>query len=74
MLDAVGPLIVLVVGGWFVIQGSVAVGTLVVFISGIQKVADPWDQLAGFYRTLSNAQVKYRLIADTLPEGRPDRG
>jgi ABC-type multidrug transport system fused ATPase/permease subunit len=74
LLDAVGPLIVLVVGGWFVIQGSVAVGTLVVFISGIQKVADPWDQLAGFYRTLSNAQVKYRLIADTLPEGRPDRG
>src|SRR5262249_1811861 len=69
LLDAVGPLIVLVVGGWFVIQGSVAVGTLVVFISGIQKVADPWDQLAGFYRTMSNARVKYRLIADTLPPG-----
>jgi ABC-type multidrug transport system fused ATPase/permease subunit len=74
LLDAVGPLIVLVVGGWFVIQGSMPVGTLVVFISGIQKVADPWDQLAGFYRTMSNARVKYRLIADTLPEGRADRG
>jgi len=70
LLDAVGPLIVLVIGGWFVIQGSVAIGTLVVFISGIQKVADPWDALAGFYRTMSNARVKYRLIADTLPEAR----
>jgi ABC-type multidrug transport system fused ATPase/permease subunit len=69
-LDAVGPLIVLVVGGWFVPQGSMPVGTLVVFISRIQKVAAPWDQLAGFYRTMSNARVKYRLIADTLPEGR----
>ncbi|HTO81599.1 MAG TPA: ABC transporter ATP-binding protein [Methylomirabilota bacterium] len=67
LLDAVGPLIVLVAGGWFVIQGSVALGTIVVFISGIQKVADPWDALAGFYRTMSNARVKYRLIADTLP-------
>ena len=74
LLDAVGPLIVLVVGGWFVIQGSMPIGTLVVFISGIQKVADPWDQLAGFYRTMSNARVKYRLIADTLPENRADRG
>jgi ABC-type bacteriocin/lantibiotic exporter with double-glycine peptidase domain len=73
LLDAVGPLIVLTVGGWFVIQGSVALGTIVVFISGIQKVADPWDALAGFYRTMSNARVKYRLIADTLPAARaPD--
>jgi hypothetical protein len=23
---------------------------------------------------MSNARVKYRLIADTLPEGRSDRG
>ncbi|HTO81147.1 MAG TPA: hypothetical protein VMQ73_02885, partial [Methylomirabilota bacterium] len=30
--------------------------------------ADPWDALAGFYRTMSNARVKYRLITDTLPE------
>jgi len=74
-LDAVGPLIVLAVGGWLVMRGGIEVGTLVVFISGFQKLADPWDQLTGFYRMLSNARVKYRLIADTLPdqkaEGRP---
>ena len=67
-LDAIGPLIVLTVGGWLVIHGRVQLGTLVIFISGFQKLADPWDQLANFYRMLSNARVKYHLIADTLPE------
>lgn len=66
-LDALAPLIVLSVGGWLVIKGEVEVSTLVVFITGFQKVADPWDQLLTFYRTASNAGVKYRLIADALP-------
>ncbi|WP_374309702.1 ABC transporter transmembrane domain-containing protein [Dongia sp.] len=66
-LDALAPLIVLSVGGWLVIKGEVEVSTLVVFITGFQKVADPWDQLLTFYRTASNASVKYHLIADALP-------
>jgi ABC-type multidrug transport system fused ATPase/permease subunit len=66
-IDALGPLIVLAVGGWLVLEGKAEVGTLVVFISGFQKVADPWDQLLTFYRTTSNARTKYRLIVDTLP-------
>ncbi|NJO32762.1 MAG: ABC transporter ATP-binding protein [Rhodospirillales bacterium] len=69
-IDAVGPLIVLAVGGYLVLQGRAEVGTLVVFISGFQKVADPWDQLLTFYRTTSNARTKYRLIVDTLPAQR----
>src|SRR5262249_58389749 len=67
LLDAIGPLIILAVGGWLVIQHRTELGTLIVFISGFHKMADPWDQLTGFYRMLSNARVKYRLIADTLP-------
>lgn len=79
-LDAAAPLIVLSVGGWMVIKGEVEVSTLVVFITGFQKIADPWDQLLTFYRTASNASVKYHLIADALPagalaakEGHPER-
>lgn len=67
-LDAIGPLIVLTVGGWFVIQGETAVSTLVVFISGFQKVSDPWDQLINFYRTAQTTQTKYRLIVQTLEQ------
>lgn len=64
--DALGPIIVLVVGGYLVSQGKTEVSTLVVFISGFQKLADPWDQLINFYRTASNSHVSYRLIADSL--------
>ncbi len=47
-------IIVLVAGGYFVIEGRTQVGTLVVFISGLQRISDPWDQLINFYRTISN--------------------
>jgi ABC-type multidrug transport system fused ATPase/permease subunit len=65
-LDALGPLIVLFAGGLMVMQGRADVATLVVFISGFQKLSGPWDQLINFYRTAANARVKYRLIADAL--------
>lgn len=70
-IDALGPLIVLSVGGWLVLNGKAEVGTLVVFISGFQKVAEPWDQLLTFYRTTSNARTKYRLMVDTLRSEQP---
>ena len=66
-LDAIGPLGVLLVGGWMVIQGKTEVSTLVVFISGFQRVSDPFDVLVNFYRSQSNAKVQYRLILDSLP-------
>jgi ABC-type multidrug transport system fused ATPase/permease subunit len=66
LLDSLGPLIVFAVGGWLVIHGSIALSTIVVFISGVQRVSDPWDQLITFYRTASNTQAKYELIRTTL--------
>jgi ABC-type multidrug transport system fused ATPase/permease subunit len=65
-LDALGPLIVLMVGGYLVINGQTQVGTLVVFISGLAKIIDPWDQLINFYRTVSNSGVSYYMIDQAL--------
>ena len=65
-LDALGPLVILLVGGWYVIQHDTDVSTIVVFISGFQKIADPWDQLINFYRSAAIAQTKYGLIRDSL--------
>lgn len=70
LIEALGPLIVLAVGGWLVLAGKAEIGTLIVFISGFQKIADPWDQLVTFYRTMSNARTTYRLIAEALADGR----
>jgi len=65
-LDAIGPIAVLMIGGWMVIRGQTEVSTLVVFISGFQKIADPWDVLITFYRTASTAHITYALVADAL--------
>lgn len=65
-LDALGPLVVLIVGGWLVIDGKTEVSTLFVLISGFQRVSDPWDQIVTFYRAISNSEVLYRMIADTI--------
>jgi ABC-type multidrug transport system fused ATPase/permease subunit len=65
-LDSLGPIIVLTVGGYLVMQGKTQIGTLVVFISGLGKIADPWDQLINFYRSVSNTAVMYDMINTRL--------
>ena len=62
LLDALGPLMILAFGGWLVIEGRSSVGGLLVFITGLQKVGDPLDQLMAFYRTAQNAVVTYGLV------------
>jgi ABC-type multidrug transport system fused ATPase/permease subunit len=61
-LDSLGPIIVLTVGAYLVMQGKTQISTLVVFISGLAKIADPWDQLINFYRSVSNTAVMYDMI------------
>jgi ABC-type multidrug transport system fused ATPase/permease subunit len=65
-LANLGPLIVLTLGGYLVITGQTEVGTLVVFISGLQRISDPWDELVNFYRAISNTTVMYAMICDQL--------
>jgi ABC-type multidrug transport system fused ATPase/permease subunit len=65
-LASLGPLIVLTVGGYLVITGKTEVGTLVVFISGLQRIADPWDEMVNFYRAISNTSVIYGMINSKL--------
>jgi ABC-type multidrug transport system fused ATPase/permease subunit len=61
-LDSLGPLLILLVGGWLVIQGQAQIGTLVVFISGFHRIAEPWSLLVNFWRSVSNMGVVYDLI------------
>jgi ABC-type multidrug transport system fused ATPase/permease subunit len=70
-LASVGPLIVLTVGGYLVITGRTEVGTLVVFISGLQRISDPWDELVNFYRAISNTTVLFAMIRQKLSVAPP---
>ena len=64
LLGHLGPLSVLMVGGWLVIQGTTTLGTIVAFISGYEKMNDPARELLNFYRRLSMMQVQYGLVRD----------
>jgi ABC-type multidrug transport system fused ATPase/permease subunit len=54
---------VLLVGGWYVLQQRLEIGTVVAFISGLSSINEPWGDLVNYFRELMTAQVKYRLIA-----------
>lgn len=71
-LASLGPLIVLALGGYLVITGRTEVGTLVVFISGLQRIADPWDEMVNFYRAISNTSVIFAMINTKLGTASPD--
>jgi ABC-type multidrug transport system fused ATPase/permease subunit len=57
---------ILLVGGWFVIEGRTEVGTVVAFISGLTRINDPWGDLVNYFRDMTNAGVKYGLIASAI--------
>lgn len=63
LVNALGPLMVLVVGGWMVIQGQTTIGTVVAFISGLERLSSPLRDLLNFYREFQQAKVQYDLIA-----------
>ena len=64
LIGHLGPLSVLLVGGWLVIRGESEIGTIVAFISGYERMTNPARDLLNFYRRLSGMRVQYRLIRD----------
>lgn len=70
LLQHLGTIGILAVGSWLLLQGRTEIGTIVAFISGINRMNDPWSDLVNFFRDLTNAVVRYRLIAGAL-DGQP---
>ena len=69
LLYTFGVIGILAVGGWLVMQGRADVGTIVAFISGLARMNDPWRDLVNYFRDLTNAGLKYRMIAAELDQG-----
>ncbi|MDR6951194.1 ABC-type multidrug transport system fused ATPase/permease subunit [Ancylobacter sp. 3268] len=63
-----GVAAILALGGYLVVGGQTEIGTIVVFLSGLAKINDPWGELVTWYRDMCAARVKYQLIytASTL--------
>ncbi len=64
LLGHLGPLSVLVVGGYLVIEGQTTLGTIVAFSSGYDKMSDPARELLNFYRRLAMMRVQYGLVRE----------
>ncbi len=62
LMHHLGIAMVLGIGGWYVIQGTIDVGAVVAFVSGLTKIVDPWGDLINWYREATVSGVKYRLI------------
>ncbi len=62
LINHMGPLSILMLGGWLVIQGQTEVGTIVAFLSGYQRMTRPARDLLSFYRRLSIMRVQYGLV------------
>jgi len=58
----------LLLGGWYVLTGQLEVGGVVAFISGVEKLNDPWGDLVNYFRDFSVAQVKYRLVSTAVAD------
>jgi ABC-type bacteriocin/lantibiotic exporter with double-glycine peptidase domain len=68
LIGHLGPLVIVVFGGWLVIQGETEVGTIVAFVTGFERIIDPSRQLLNFYRRFSQMRVQYRLVREAVPQ------
>lgn len=63
LMNALGPLAVLLYGGYLVMMGQTQVGVVVAFISGFERISGPVRELVGFYRVAEQARVQHDMIA-----------
>lgn len=66
LINNLGPLGVLVVGGLVVIEGRTELGTIVAFMSGFDKLRSPTRELLNFYRLVSRIKVQFRLFREAV--------
>ena len=61
-----GKVIILAVGGWYVINGETEVGTVVAFVSGLNNITDPWGDLVNWFQDMMVNNAKYQIFVSAL--------
>ncbi|WP_158554700.1 ABC transporter transmembrane domain-containing protein [Methylovirgula sp. 4M-Z18] len=62
LIQHLGTIGVIAFGAWFVMHGSIQVGTVVAFLSGLASMIDPWGDFVTWYQNYMVSQTKYDLI------------
>lgn len=67
-INGVGTAGILMLGGWFVLQGRADIGIVVAAVTGLGRMSQPWRELIAFYRELSVIRVRFQLLLPALPK------
>ena len=65
-LQSMAVFILLFAGGIMVLNGKTEIGIVVAFISGLDRVLEPWREMIAFVRSTSSARIQFDLIESTL--------
>jgi ABC-type multidrug transport system fused ATPase/permease subunit len=65
-LQSTAVFVLLFAGGIMVLNGKTEIGIVVAFISGLDRVLEPWREMIAFMRSTSAARVQFDLIESTL--------
>ena len=65
-LQSTAVFVLLFAGGIMVLNGKTEIGIVVAFISGLDRVLEPWREMIAFVRSTSSARVQFDLIESTL--------
>lgn len=66
LLMTVGSALVLLVGGWRVINGEITIGVLVAFTAYQMRLAGPIQGLMGLYTSVASARVSLRRVHEII--------
>jgi ABC-type bacteriocin/lantibiotic exporter with double-glycine peptidase domain len=65
-LQSAAIFVLLFAGGIMVLKGKTEIGIVVAFISGLDRVLEPWREMIALLRSTSAARVQFDQIESTL--------
>ncbi|WP_146347254.1 ABC transporter transmembrane domain-containing protein [Phaeobacter marinintestinus] len=69
VINGIGTVLVLMLGGWLVLKGRTDVGTVVAATMGLTRIQGPTAFLIAYYRQVSANRVKFELLRGLFPTG-----
>jgi ABC-type multidrug transport system fused ATPase/permease subunit len=63
-VNHLGPFFFFSAGGYFVIQGTLEIGTLVAILAANKDLAAPWKELLNYYQRREDARIKYGQVVE----------
>jgi putative ABC transport system ATP-binding protein len=58
------PFFFFVIGGYFVIKGSLSFGALVAVLAAYKDMSSPWNELLNYYQNQQDVAIKYEQVVE----------